>query len=74
MLRHKPKPSLALQKLGKMVTSELKKCTKIKKLFGPNWFLISAKMETALTVLEVQALQWESDSNYNFLKKALSKM
>ena len=36
--------------------------------------LIPAKMETAPTFLEVQALQWENDSNYNFLKKALSKM
>ena len=31
-------------------------------------------METAPTFLEVQALQWENDSNYDFLKKALSKM
>ena len=31
-------------------------------------------METAPTFLEVQALQWENDSNYNFLKKALGKM
>ena len=74
MLRHKPKSSLALKKLGKMVTPELKKCTKIKTLFGPNSFLISAKMETAPTFLEVQALQWKSDPNYNFLKKALGKM
>ena len=34
MLRYKPKSSLALQKLGKVVTPELKKCTKIKK---PIW-------------------------------------
>ena len=31
-------------------------------------------METAPTFLEVQALQWKIDSNYSFLKKALSKM
>ena len=67
MLRYKPKSSLALQKLGKVVTLELKKCTKKKKkLFGPNSFLITAKMETAPTFLEVQALLWENDSNYNF--------
>ena len=47
---------------------------KKKNLCGPNSFLISAKMETAPTFLEVQALQWENDSNYNFLKKALGKM
>ena len=74
MLQYKLKSSLALQKLGKIVTPELKKCTKIKQLFGPNSFLIPAKMETAPTFLEVQALQWEYDSNYNFLKKPLSKM
>ena len=70
MLRYKPKSGLALQKLVKVVSPELKKCTKIKNLFGPNWFLISAKMETAPNFLEVQALQWEN----NFLKKTLSKM
>ena len=43
-----------------------------KKNFGPNSFVIPAKMETAPTFLEVQALQWENDSNYNFLKKTLS--
>ena len=31
-------------------------------------------METLPTFLEVQALQWKNNSNYNFLKKALSKM
>ena len=31
-------------------------------------------METSPTFLEVQALQWENDSSYNFLKKTLSKM
>ena len=31
-------------------------------------------METARTFLKAQALQWKNDSNYNFLKKALSKM
>ena len=31
-------------------------------------------MKTAPTFLDVQALQWENDSNYTFLKKALSKM
>ena len=66
MLQYKPKSSLALQKLGKMVTPEFKKCTKIKSLFGPKSVLISAKMEKAPTFLEVQALQWENDSNYNF--------
>ena len=45
-----------------------------KKIFGPNSFVIPAKMETAPTFLEVQALQWENDSNYNFLKKTLSNM
>ena len=74
MLRYKPKFSLALQKLGKVVTPELKNCTKIKNLFRPNSFLIPAKMETAPNFLEVQGLQWESDSNYKFLKKTLSKM
>ena len=31
-------------------------------------------MKTAPTFLEVQALQWENDSNYNVLEKTLSKM
>ena len=31
-------------------------------------------METTPTFLEVQVLQRENDSNYNLLKKALSKM
>ena len=62
MLRYKPKSSLALQKLGEMVTPELKKRTKIKNLFGPNLFLIPANMETPSTFLKVQALQWENDS------------
>ena len=56
------------------MTPEVKKCTKKKSLFGPNSFLILAKMETAPTFLEVQALQWENDSNYNLLNKTLSKM
>ena len=43
-------------------------------LFGPNSFLIPAKMKTAPTFLEVQALQWENDSNYSFSKRTLSKM
>ena len=69
MLPFKPKSSLALQKLCKVVTqinhnpNELKKCTKKNKLFGPMSFLIPAKMETAPTFLDVQALQWENDSN-----------
>ena len=74
ILRYKPKSSLALQKLDKLVAPELKKCTNIKNLFGPNSFLIPAKRETALTFLKVQALQWENDSKYNSLTKALSKM
>ena len=74
MLRYKPKSGLALQKLVKVVSPELKKCTKTKNLFGPSWFLIPAKMETAPTFLEVQALQWENNFRYNFLKKTLSKM
>ena len=45
-----------------------------KKLFGPNSFLILAKMKTAPTFLEVQALQWKNECNYNLLKKTLSKM
>ena len=57
MLRHKPKSSLVLQKLGKVMTPEVKKCTKIKNLFGPNSFLIPAKMQTVPTFLEVQTLQ-----------------
>ena len=72
ILQSKPKSSL--QKLGKMVMYELKQCTKIKNLFGLKSFLISAEIETAPTFLEVQALQWETYSNYNFLKKALGKM
>ena len=56
------------------MSPELKKCTKTKNLFGPNLFLIPAKMETTSTFLEVQVLQWKNDSNYNLLKKALSKM
>ena len=74
MLRYKSKSSLALQKSGKVVKPNLKKCAKIKNLFRPNSFLIPAKMETAPPFLEVQALQWENDSNYNFLKKTLCKM
>ena len=57
------------------MTPELKKCTKTKtNLFGSNLFLIPAKMETASTFLEVQALQWENDFKYTFSKKTLRKM
>ena len=62
------------QKLRKMVIPELKKCTKIKNLFGSKSLLIPAKIKTAPTFFEAQALQWENDSNYNFLKKARNKM
>ena len=44
------------------------KMYKNKKPIWSNSFVIPAKMETAPTFLEVQALQWENDSNYNFLK------
>ena len=74
MLRYKPKSSLTLQKLGQVLSLKLKKCTKIKNLLEPNLFLIPARMETASTFLQVQALQWEHDSNSNFFKNALSKM
>ena len=73
MLRYKLKSSFALQNLGKVVTPEHKKCTK-KNLLGPKSFLFPTKMKTAPTFLDVQTLQRENDSNYNFLKKTLSKM
>ena len=47
---------------------------KKKSLYGPNSFVILAKIETAPTFLEVQALQWENDFSYNLLNKTLSKM
>ena len=76
MLRYKPKSSLiALQKLGKMVTPEVKKFTTIKK---PIWtkFVSDFRKNGNSTNFagRVEALQWENDSNYNFLKKTLSKI
>ena len=62
ILRYKPKFSLALEKLGKMVIPELKKCTKIKNLFEPNSFLIPAKMETAPTFKRFQSQLFKESS------------
>ena len=71
MLRFKPRSSqycsLAIRQSGD--TRAQKTCKNKKKLFGPNSFLIPAKIETGATFLEVQALQWENDFNCNFLKK-----
>ena len=74
MLQYKPKSSLDLPTLDKMVTPELKKCTKIKKSIWTKVASDFRKNGNSTNFFESASLQWENDSNYNFSKKALGKM
>jgi len=74
LLKNERKSNITLQKLGKMVTPELKKGTKIKSLIGPNSFLIPTRMKVEAKFLKVRASEWEQDSSYNFFENALGKL
>ena len=72
MLMHEKASKHTLQNLGKVII--LKNGTKMKNLFGPNSYLIPARLRKKPSFLKVHASKWEKDSSYSFFRNVLCKM
>ena len=73
MLLYKSTPSLALQKLGKVVTPELNKCTK-KTTIWTKFVSDSRKNGNSTNCFGSTSFAMGKRFQRNFLKKTLSKM